>query len=368
MVEAIRRFRPTVIVSRWNGTPADGHGHHQFAGYLAPLAFEAAADPDRFPEQIDRGLEPWQAEKLYVSVRGDDDGNVLVINTGEYDIASGRSYFEIGMHGRSQQKTQQMGSLELKGRQESRLQLVAAVADPAEDEGSVFDGIDTSIRGISRFEPSSNPDLDQLLSDLFETLSVAAALYRPSDAGWLTLTMNTALGIAREARQAAGSFDARRLLDEKIEDIELALVLASGIRVEALAEFETLIPGQTFNVAIRLFDPGVAPVEVTDAWLRVPEDWTAEGVSNVRLQNEAGFRRREQPGMEIGFAVEVSENAAPTQPYWLERPRAAFNYDWSLASDARTAPFAEPLLVCRAVTADWRRPGHDRARSGVSRA
>ena len=34
MVAAIRTFRPTVIVSRWNGTASDGHGHHQFAGYL----------------------------------------------------------------------------------------------------------------------------------------------------------------------------------------------------------------------------------------------------------------------------------------------------------------------------------------------
>src|SRR5829696_8844013 len=49
MVRVIRTFRPLVIYSRWGGTSADGHGHHQLAGYLTPLAFKAAADPNEFP-------------------------------------------------------------------------------------------------------------------------------------------------------------------------------------------------------------------------------------------------------------------------------------------------------------------------------
>ena len=65
MVRVIRMFRPLVIYSRFSGTPADGHGHHQLAGYLTPLAFKAAADPNEFPEQLREGLRPWQAKKLY---------------------------------------------------------------------------------------------------------------------------------------------------------------------------------------------------------------------------------------------------------------------------------------------------------------
>src|SRR5262245_5864118 len=68
VVRVIRMFRPLVIYSRWQGTPADGHGHHQFAGYITPLAFKAAADPNAFPEQLKEGLRPWQAKKLYRGV------------------------------------------------------------------------------------------------------------------------------------------------------------------------------------------------------------------------------------------------------------------------------------------------------------
>src|SRR4051812_33279335 len=35
MVRVIRTFRPIVIYSRFSGTPADGHGHHQMAGRLS---------------------------------------------------------------------------------------------------------------------------------------------------------------------------------------------------------------------------------------------------------------------------------------------------------------------------------------------
>src|SRR5262245_15393196 len=65
MVRVIRTFRPLVIYSRFSGTPSDGHGQHQMAGYLTPLAFKAAGDPSQFPEQVTEGLRPWQPKKLY---------------------------------------------------------------------------------------------------------------------------------------------------------------------------------------------------------------------------------------------------------------------------------------------------------------
>src|SRR5215467_3284480 len=71
MVRVIRTFRPDVIVSRFGGTDRDGHGNHQASGIISKEAFRAAADPNRFPEQIKEGLLPWQAKKLY---RGNPPG------------------------------------------------------------------------------------------------------------------------------------------------------------------------------------------------------------------------------------------------------------------------------------------------------
>ena len=55
LVEVIRREQPTIMLSRFQGSDRDGHGHHQMAGVISRLAFDAAADPNRFPDQIERG-------------------------------------------------------------------------------------------------------------------------------------------------------------------------------------------------------------------------------------------------------------------------------------------------------------------------
>ncbi len=345
MVAAIREFRPIVIVSRWSGTPADGHGHHQFVGYLTPLALRAAADPNRFPAQIEAGLAPWQVEKLYVAERGLSRDGLLIVNTGEYDPATGRSYFEIGMHGRSQQKTQQMGSLELRGRQDSRLRLVGSIGEAPLDESSVFDGIDVSIQGIGRFEQAPNRTLARHLGRLERTLENVPGLYRPLAPQALVSPLSNALDIARKARQAANSYDAGRLLDEKIREIETALVMAAGVTVDALSEVETLIPGEGVNVAVRVYDPGIEAVDVAEVRLRTPGGWATDELTAAVLRNEQDSRRREKPSAEFGYTVQVPDDAEPTQPYWLERPRDGFTYDWSAAGDARGKPFGEPVMT-----------------------
>ena len=49
MVLKIRELRPDVIITNHDTT--SGHGHHQATGRLVLEAFDAAADPNRFPEQ-----------------------------------------------------------------------------------------------------------------------------------------------------------------------------------------------------------------------------------------------------------------------------------------------------------------------------
>ncbi|MBV9744846.1 MAG: PIG-L family deacetylase, partial [Acidobacteriia bacterium] len=63
----IRRYRPDVIILCFTGTSRDGHGHHQASAILGKEAFDAAADPNRFPEQL-RYVQPWRTRRLAVSI------------------------------------------------------------------------------------------------------------------------------------------------------------------------------------------------------------------------------------------------------------------------------------------------------------
>ena len=56
VVRVIRMTRPLILTSVFAGAPTDGHGNHQVSGQMAQEAFTAAADPNRFPEQIREGL------------------------------------------------------------------------------------------------------------------------------------------------------------------------------------------------------------------------------------------------------------------------------------------------------------------------
>jgi LmbE family N-acetylglucosaminyl deacetylase len=64
IVAHIRRERPDVVVT-FDESGGYGHPDHIAIHHLTKAAFAAAADPSRYAEQIEAGLEPHQAGKLY---------------------------------------------------------------------------------------------------------------------------------------------------------------------------------------------------------------------------------------------------------------------------------------------------------------
>jgi LmbE family N-acetylglucosaminyl deacetylase len=109
LVRTIRSFRPLVILSVFDGTPADGHGHHQACGLLAREAFEISGNPDRFPELTRQGLPPWKAARLYLRNRSENPSESFSIDTGAYDPWLGASFRQIGAQGYSLHRSQGMG-------------------------------------------------------------------------------------------------------------------------------------------------------------------------------------------------------------------------------------------------------------------
>src|SRR3982750_3486827 len=63
VVWVIRKFQPDVIITRFPQDARAGHGHHSASAQLAVEAYTAAADPSRFPEQL-QYVKPWQAKRV----------------------------------------------------------------------------------------------------------------------------------------------------------------------------------------------------------------------------------------------------------------------------------------------------------------
>jgi LmbE family N-acetylglucosaminyl deacetylase len=65
LTRRMRQIRPHVVLTFGMDGGLTGHADHAMAGAYASLAFEWAGRPDRFPEQLEQGLQPHRAQKLY---------------------------------------------------------------------------------------------------------------------------------------------------------------------------------------------------------------------------------------------------------------------------------------------------------------
>lgn len=389
MVRVIREFRPLVIVSRWKGTAGDGHGQHQFAGHLAPQAFAAAADPAQFPEQLAEGLRPWQAQMFYVSDGATArEADVVRLATGEHDPLTGRSPYELAMEGRSQHKSQGETALELRGPQATGARLGARAPLPMRSPAGrgLFIGLDTTVRGLARVANLAVDSLGEELRAIERDAALAAEKFNALDPRTVLPALQAGLLHTREARAAlarsrratdganaegpsrtnaegasrANAGEASRtdaeeearaeadfLLARKEGEFAEALRLALGIRVDALADAETVTPGESFTVAVRAYAPDEASAPVGKLSLRAPKGWRVEETP-APAANAALQTGRETPTRAAHFRVTVPLTESYTQPYWLDDARRGDLYTWD-ADDAKARPFAPALLTAEAV-------------------
>ncbi|MCC7126222.1 MAG: PIG-L family deacetylase, partial [Acidobacteria bacterium] len=356
MVRIIRYYRPLVIASRFSGTPADGHGQHQLAGSLTPLAFTAAADPTQFPEQLAEGLRPWKAKKLYVGQGFRPDPSsppTTEIATGHFDAVIGRSYAEVASEGRSQHKSQEMGSIELMGPQRSALRLTTnRTGAPGTKETSLFDGIDTSVTALASLAGLPSGSLSAELAAMQAAAREAADRYDAREPSTIVPLLARGLTATRAARAAARTLkapadalaDADFLLGFKEQDYIEALALAAGIAFDPLSNAETVTPGDALVVNARVF---VAATGVTLGTPQVtaPRGWTVAPSTAAEPADNNPFARffRESPNATTSFQVTAAADAAPTEPYWLRQPRQGDLFTWP-AEAPKGLPFAPPLL------------------------
>ena len=109
MVRVIRTFRPNVVINGWGGVH-QGHGHHQAAGLLTPIAVQRASDASAYPEQLKEGLPAWGGANNEVVIldldRFSEKPTGYVLPLDEISPLWGKSWREIGMDAFANHKTQ----------------------------------------------------------------------------------------------------------------------------------------------------------------------------------------------------------------------------------------------------------------------
>lgn len=344
MVRIIRLNRPLVVIARWYGAERDGHGHHQFAGAIAPLAVAAAADPQRFPElERDEGLAPWRVRRLFrANVRAGERADV-VIDAGRYDPWLGTSYQAFGGDGYARQRSQTAGRRSTSvGPSPQRLQLVTGDAVVSDDDP--FAGMNTSLPSLYALTGEvERPEATAALRDAAEAARRALASFSPGQPWEVIPHLLDGLRATRHAAvTAAGSPGARSLIEMKERQFERAIVAALALQVTAVAgapgrDGHAVVPGERVPVQLTVSIDAPANVTLGEVRLAQPQATaTASVAANVALT----------PGepWHATLSLDVTDGAETSRPAFVRDGIASNHYRWRIGSPDVSA---RPLSAAR---------------------
>lgn len=161
VVWIIRKFQPDVVITRFPTTGEGGHGHHTASAILANEAFEAAANPSRFPEQL-KYVQPWQVKRVLWNTFNFGGTNTqredqFKTDVGGFNPLLGKSYGEIAAESRSQHKSQGFGVPAGRG-QALEYFITTQGTSPVKD---LMDGVDLSWKRVQGGEAIA-PLADQI--------------------------------------------------------------------------------------------------------------------------------------------------------------------------------------------------------------
>ena len=282
-VRLIRTIRPDVISAMAPTALGPGqHAHHALSAILSHEAYEQSGDPAKYPEQIEDGLRAWQPKKFYFSVGGPGGGGnppagmrTCRVDLARYDSLLGRTFSEIGAEARSMHKCQGMAQLlALPGPSAATFRLAESVipGQMDKDERTLFDGVDTSITGLVKFAGARPPkDLVAGLAAIAASVQGAQKKFESGNDGAVVTPLLDglhALRVLRGLLRAMPIDDAARFeidfrLRQKEREFQQATLVASGVRIEALADDGVVVPGQPVKVSVIIANHGATEMTVT---------------------------------------------------------------------------------------------------------
>jgi LmbE family N-acetylglucosaminyl deacetylase len=349
VVEVVRRYRPDIIIAVFSGTPADGHGQHQASGILARDAFDAAADPARFPAQLARGLRPHRAHYLFQAQYRPSGDAALRLSTGDLDPLFARSRYQIAMQSRSRHRSQDMGRAEPIGPQATSIVVVAGTYQAA--GGSLFTALDTTLSQRAR-TAGAGADVARTLTEYEDVVLGMRAAYNPLRMHELVAPLAASLARLQAIALPDGMAfaDLRTALRDEVAQLADAVRLAAGVIVDVVADTPHPVPGETVGLTVTVWNGGRGEVTVGEIEPVLPAAWThtVQPTTNGPAAPRAGTVLPPNGVVRRAFRVQVPADAAPTEAYFLRSPRDGALYRWDTTDTLRTLPFA-PAAVRAAV-------------------
>jgi LmbE family N-acetylglucosaminyl deacetylase len=301
VVWVIRKFRPDVIICRFPTTGEGGHGHHTASAILAQEAFTAAADPNRFPEQL-KYVQVWQAKRLLWNTFSFGSINTtspdqFKIDVGVYNPIIGKGYGEIAAESRSNHKTQGFGSAKQRGEAVEYFKTILGDA-PKTD---LMDGVNTTWGRV---------DAENISTEL-------SAIRKDFDVDHPDKSVPALVNLLGKVENVKDDYW-RGL---KIKELDNLIVACTGLWFEAYVNQPIYAIGDSANVSVQLYSPHTLnfnPIKIGLAGDTNDDDFGLDMTSIDGPFLQAGKLINENLGKLLLKKI--------SQPYWLINKHAIGTY------------------------------------------
>ena len=294
VVWVVRNFRPDVIVTRFSPEDDKTHGHHTASAILAGEAFSAAADPNRFPEQL-AFVKLWQATRLVWNTSPFfftnrnlpfDPTGLMVLEAGGYNPLLGKAYTEIAAASISMHKSQGVGGLPRRGARKEYFKPLKGQPITS----SLFEGVDTSWSRV--------PNSESVATEIREITSK----FNPADPV-------ASVPDLLKLRQAMNGIQDESWIAEKKADLDKIIAACLGLHVESSTATETFTPGQAAAIKLEAINRSSVPVTLRE--VRFPNTGDSSKIDAALPSSELVTK---------DLSCRIPDDALYSQPYWLRKP------------------------------------------------
>ncbi len=311
-VWVIRKFQPDVIITRFPEDGRGGHGHHTASAIIAHEAFDAAADPKRFPEQFKYGVQPWQAKRLFWNGFGTAEGQSVSVDVGGYNPLLGKSYGEIAADSRTNHKSQGFGSARSRGSQRENLTLIKGEAP----DSNFMSGVDVS------WKRAGMEIIDKMLDSVINH-------FNPSDP---SASVPQLVGIYNKLSNQDKPVS--YWVQIKLSDIKEVIAACAGLFIEATTARQYVAEDDTLRYTINA---------VKRSNLKITTDLVTEPRAGIIAGAVGSMELLTNVNNTLPAKRKLTETFMRTQPYWLQQDmeKGTFNVtDQQLIGRAENEPLS----------------------------
>lgn len=315
VVWIIRKFQPDIMINRFNDLPGTTHGHHTTSAILSLEAFEKAADPAAFPDQL-QWVEPWQAKRVFWNAYNwggqyePEEGKLYHrFDVGDLNPLLGKTYSKIAADSRTMHKSQGFGSTAQLGESSDYMELVKG----ERFSKGPFDGV--ADRWISI--PKGN-DIAQAIDMVMENFD----FQKPEN------NIKALLEIRNQLHKIPSDIT---WVKEKQERIDRIILQSLGFAVEFTSGKELSFPTDESRARLTINNTSSIPIEMNTFSV------LDQSISlNTSLVGNRPFTRE--------VLINLPQDFPISQPYWMEqRPRNNLFQIEDRPDIGR--PFNDPALV-----------------------